>query len=312
MIFERLCIAVAGLLLITGAAFADHKQQTTDTGSFNFVVLADTAYSIPKDYPAYYTLISTINHANPAFTIHLGDTKGGGTNCGDKAQKKILEDFGRFEGPLIYTPGDNEWTDCHRIVAGGYKPVERLKVIREWFFPNSDSLGRQPIKLRTQVDQGFPENALWWKAGVLFVTAHIVGSNNGLTDGYKKTESEYRRRNEANLRWIEQAFAEATLEKAEAVVLAYHANMFFETPRPDGFKDVRSLIGELGSKFAKPVLLLHGDHHSFIIDQPYGGAAANIIRLQSFGAPDIKAVSVRVDTAEDSVFSFGPIYDGKR
>ena len=31
-----------------------------------------------------------------------------------------------LRGPVIYTPGDNEWTDCHRVNNGGYNPLERL------------------------------------------------------------------------------------------------------------------------------------------------------------------------------------------
>ena len=33
-----------------------------------------------------------------------------------------------FASALIYTPGDNEWTDCHRLLAGAYDPLERLRI----------------------------------------------------------------------------------------------------------------------------------------------------------------------------------------
>ena len=54
--------------------------------------------------------------------------------------------FSLFESPLIYTPGDNEWTDCHRRSNGGYDPLERLGRLRDvlfdepYFYQNS-SLG---------------------------------------------------------------------------------------------------------------------------------------------------------------------------
>ena len=35
-----------------------------------------------------------------------------------------------FEDPLVYTPGDNEWTDCHRANNGAYNPLERLAFVR--------------------------------------------------------------------------------------------------------------------------------------------------------------------------------------
>ena len=35
----------------------------------------------------------------------------------------------------MYTPGDNEWTDCHRPNNGAYDPLERLNTgVRETFF----------------------------------------------------------------------------------------------------------------------------------------------------------------------------------
>ena len=49
-----------------------------------------------------------------------------------------------FADPLVYTPGDNEWTDCHRTSNGGYTPTERLDVIRTTFFPQPGlTLGKQ-------------------------------------------------------------------------------------------------------------------------------------------------------------------------
>ncbi|MEU6787396.1 hypothetical protein ABZ912_50105 [Nonomuraea angiospora] len=38
--------------------------------------------------------------------------------------------FGTFDDPFVLTPGDNEWTDCHRTAAGGYAPTERLDAVR--------------------------------------------------------------------------------------------------------------------------------------------------------------------------------------
>ena len=36
---------------------------------------------------------------------------------------------------VVLTPGDNEWTDCHRVAAGEYQPLERLAKLREVFYP---------------------------------------------------------------------------------------------------------------------------------------------------------------------------------
>ena len=45
----------------------------------------------------------------------------------------------RFEGPLVHTPGDNEWTDCYRKKAGEFDPLERLAKVRAMFFPDGNS-----------------------------------------------------------------------------------------------------------------------------------------------------------------------------
>ena len=34
----------------------------------------------------------------------------------------------------------------------------------------------------------------------------------------------------------------------------------------------------------------------------------NLIRLQTFGAPEVKAIKISVDTTSESVFGFSPIY----
>jgi hypothetical protein len=44
---------------------------------------------------------------------YLGDSKSGSTTCDDQ-RFAVRQDFDDFRDPLVYTPGDNEWTDCHR------------------------------------------------------------------------------------------------------------------------------------------------------------------------------------------------------
>jgi hypothetical protein len=67
---------------------------------------------------------------------HLGDIKSGSSLCTDEYFAMIRTQFDRFTDPLVYTPGDNEWTDCHRPNNGSYNPLERLAKVRQVFFPN--------------------------------------------------------------------------------------------------------------------------------------------------------------------------------
>jgi hypothetical protein len=41
--------------------------------------------------------------------------------------------------PVIYSVGDNEWTDCLRVNNGAYAPLERLALIRRTFFATNES-----------------------------------------------------------------------------------------------------------------------------------------------------------------------------
>lgn len=100
--------------------------------SFSFVTLGDTAYYTPDDYPRYRSLIEQINHSEALFSIHVGDIWGFGPCTKENYQRqKAL--FNQYKNPVIYTPGDNEWTDCERS-GKDLKPQKMLATIRDLFF----------------------------------------------------------------------------------------------------------------------------------------------------------------------------------
>ena len=78
------------------------------------MAIGDVPYNLPEDFERFERMITQINEAKPAFTIHVGDIKSGSVPCSDEYYVKIKEYFDTFEEALIYTPGDNEWTDCNR------------------------------------------------------------------------------------------------------------------------------------------------------------------------------------------------------
>jgi hypothetical protein len=96
---------------------------------FSFVALGDTTYAPPADNSLYGELIDAINAAHPAFSIHVGDTKGYG-DCGRTFQQTQLEFFNRFAAAVIYTPGNNEWADCWKANRGSADPTEILALMR--------------------------------------------------------------------------------------------------------------------------------------------------------------------------------------
>lgn len=287
---------------------------------FTFVALGDMPYTLPADYARFEALIGTVNARQPAFSLHIGDIKSSSTPCSDEHMQKVLGEFGMFSGPLVYTPGDNEWTDCHRERAGKFDPLERLTKLREVFFRGNQSFGQKPMLLTRQPN--LIENARWAREGVVFATLHVVGSNNGL-ERTSASAAEHFTRNAANLEWIRATFAEAKRTKAPAVVLAFQADPWYGAPvlpTETGLRDTLTTLAAESKAYGKPVLLVHGDSHVLVIDRPLTEAGAvtglgqtsptlkNVTRLQVMGADDVGAVEVTVDPADPAVFSFKPLY----
>lgn len=288
--------------------------------TFKFVALGDMPYSPPQDFQRFETLISEINRLKPSFSIFIGDTKSGSSLCSNEHNQIIKSYFSSFKAPLIYSPGDNEWTDCHRPLSGAYDPLERLEALRAVFFSTNQSLGKNTILLQRQADldprySKYVENAYWIKNNYLFVNIHIPGSNNN-NEGSESAIKEYIDRNQANLAWIDQAFNLATQRNMNGIIFAYQADMFYKPSQlassDSGYRDTLESLISRSELFKKPVLLIHGDSHRLKIDQPLyrknqKKVLENVLRLQVMGADQVQAVEVQVNPAQEQPFSFRPI-----
>lgn len=353
---RRILGALALSLALAGSAAAER---------FSFVALGDTAYNPPADYPVYEALIGRINREKPVFTLHVGDTWGA-VPCTEANHRMILGWFGKYDHPVLYTPGDNEWTDCRKpeileayigTVRGNATP-EQLRLlgqarsldnaiagtsfadtlasrdaIRRVFFAEPKSLGSRTMPVVRQADvsehKDMAENLRWEHGGVVFATVHVPGSGMNFTINDPVRANDAIARNKADVDWIKAAFAEAEAKQAKAVVLAIHAGMFEDARGDDQFgKALRGgaegpyfwialAIRDLAAQFGKPVLLVNGDFHELVIDRPFLVSQGeqrppkygNITRLQVYGAPEIKAVKVTVDTDTPWVFGFEPLHD---
>ena len=288
--------------------------------TFKFIALGDMPYSLPQDFQRFENLITEINRLKPSFSIFIGDTKSGSSLCSDEHNQIIKSYFSNFKAPLIYTPGDNEWTDCHRPMAGAYDPLERLSALRTVFFSTNQSLGKNTLRVQRQSDldpkhSKYVENAYWIKNNFLFVSIHIPGSNNN-NEGAESAIKEYQDRNQANLAWIEHAFNLATQRSLNGIIFAYQADMFYKpsqlTSSDSGYRDTLESLISMSEIFNKPVLLIHGDSHRLIIDQPLyrknqKKVLENVLRLQVMGADQVQAVEVQVNPAQEQPFTFSPI-----
>jgi hypothetical protein len=324
---QRAGLAAAMVAALGSAVVGAGGAQAASPGKapFAFAVMGDIPYG-DAQVARFPRVIDQIND-DPAvaFVDHLGDIKSGSSLCSDSYITMIRAQFDRFQDPLVYTPGDNEWTDCHRANNGGYNPYERLAFVRQTFFPQPGvTLGLKSVGVESQVDQGFPENVRYSRAGVAFGVPHIVGSNNGLAPWTGLTEptpeqvTEVGARTAAAVELINATFDDAVSAGDKAVVLLTQADMFDVTVADpqiadySAFKPIVQAIIDRSSTFAGPVYLFNGDSHVYNSDKPlaagsawlsfYGvtGNADNLNRVTvdgSNGVNDYLRVSVRPSTA---------------
>lgn len=312
IMLKRLWLCTAWALVQVLSVAPAQAQQ-----GFSFVALGDLPYGSPdKAYGPYRTLIDRINTLDSDFSIHVGDFKSGSTLCSDEEFAHQHAHFQRFKGAVVYTPGDNEWTDCHRANNGPYDPLERLAALRQRFYTPGRSLGQQPLALQNQSDVmpahgRYVENQRWMHQGTLFATLHMVGSNNNFETRDPVAVQEFFQRDAANVAWIEATFEQAHQRQASALVLVFQADVF-ETrsawedfPPWSGFrKSMADTLLPLARRWGKPVLVVHGDSHQFKIDQPFQldkKPLTNVTRLIVPGASDVRAVKV---TVQEAAFSF--------
>jgi Calcineurin-like phosphoesterase len=289
-------------------------------GTFSFAVLGDAPYDQLEEIQ-YRLVLESLNSHDISWVIHVGDIFW--RPCTDEHYQQTLERFNSLRHPVIYTPGDNEWTDCWERQSGGFKPTERLDRIRKIFFANhTRSLGHNSIALVSQGDQEpykeFVENARWIHKGIVLATIHLVGSQNGMKPFPGRTASDddaARRRTDAATAWLRETFNEARTLNASAVVISFHASPDFDDSPDDPdrkpFEPLLTALEDEAERFARPVLIAHGDDHTYTIDQPVVRAATkrrleNVTRLEVPGSPQVGWVRVVVTPGADNPFAFEP------
>ena len=298
---------------LTGAALAQTRVQPITIGLFG-----DTSYS-QRERDLLPELMAEMDSEDLAFVIHDGDIKSGGSACSDAAFLDILGVFKASRHPLIYVPGDNEWTDCHRRSNGAYEPIERLDKLRTLFFADEKTLGRRQFELVRQSREpayaAYRENVRWEAAGVVFVGLNVPGSDNNY-DGTQRgsgPSQEFLQRSPVIARWLTQAFARARAIKAAGLMVVIQANPDFEAAASGkahpGYKDFLNQLREETLAFAGQVVVVHGDSHHQQVDQPMRNpdtqeVVANFTRVETFGSPWMGWIKTTIDAKDPKVFRF--------
>ncbi len=189
----------------------------------------------------------------------------------------------------MFTPGDNDWTDCDR--NPGVSSAERLAFERRILFSTPFSLGRHAMRQEVQ-DPPYVENRRWSAGGVVYATLNVQGSCNNLCDTAPDPQ-EFAARNAADITWLKQTFDEARAKHAVAVMLIFQADPGWDgtdgtraptrdpqtlaetdkdpatgQPIPDGYEAFLTELRTQTVAFGRPVAAVHGDSHYFRVDKP--------------------------------------------
>lgn len=290
----------------------------------HFGLFSDAPYSA-WEREQFPRLIADMSAQPLAFVVHGGDIKNSSSVCDDQTYTAILEAFQASEHPLVYVPGDNEWTDCHHRLNARFDPLERLDRLRELFWAGDTSLGRRTMALERQSRRSaFPayrENVRWASGGALFVGLNVPGSdNNYFGDSIQEPDrrgpvAEFTRRAAANRAWLAEAFDVARREGLSGILIVAHANPGFEAwnegRAPVGYADFLEQLRHEVRRFDGQVVLVHGDTHQQHIDRPMrdgatGAVVPNFRRVELFGYPQLGWVRGTVDASDPEVFRFEP------
>ena len=321
---------VFSILLLAGAATIaladkdDDKNYANGYGRFEFALIGDVPYGVRpgEAYPPFDALIDEVNdNRKLKWVLHAGDIKGGSSLCSDEMFQDRLYRYNKFYKPVVLTPGDNEWTDCHRVAAGEYQPLERLAKLREVFYPQPGlTIGGRTMQVESQAFvegyEEFPENVMWHHQHVVFATIHIVGSNNALRPfdpnssavRTQEDDEEVLRRTQAAVAWLDRIFTKAEAMDSPGVFLMIHANPGLERGTVDrtGFVEFLTALEQHTEAFGKPVVLAHGDSHYVRFDKPAlvtSNFVPNFTRVETFGSSRVHWLRISVNPKSEGVFT---------
>jgi hypothetical protein len=334
-------LGVAACGVAPTLASHDDDRPFRDDGSYAIGLWGDLPYSAEQATVGVPNLIADMNAHRLAFSAHNGDLKAGsGSLCDDNLYHQALAFFDMLRAPAVFTPGDNDWTDCDRPANGGFNSRERLDRERALFFSTRYTLGQRKLRQEVQTDVlclglngpvPCVENRRWTLGGVTYATLNVQGSCNNLCDTAPDA-AEWAARNAANIQWLRETFAAAKARRSAAVMLIAQANPGWDQSdptraplrdartlaqtdgQPDGFKDYLLALREEVIAFRRPVAYVHGDSHYFRIDRPLLDAAGrrleNFTRVETFGNSagngnnDVQWLKVTVDPRSREVFSY--------
>ncbi len=311
------------LLAVGGCVSEQDAPPSRVADSYRFAPVGDMPYyadpdtQLPPEFVAaqYAAVLQEIGDADVEFVVHVGDTNSSRV-CADSVYAERYAEFEAIGHPVFYTPGDNEWLECDNA---GLDPMEQLEHLRATFTQGDESLGGRKLPIERQSSQSgyekFREHVRWRFGGDLYVALHVVGGGNNRGPD-AEPRAEFVERNEAVIAWMRQSFELARQESLPSVVVVIHANPRWERfnrgePNPSFSVFLEALYGEVDT-FDGPVLLLHGDTHTFRVDKPIsnpetGELLTNFTRVETFGHPRMHWVLITASSEDVDRFDIQPM-----
>eukprot|EP00899_Mesostigma_viride_P002657 jgi/Mesvir1/12392/Mv00565-RA.1 len=211
---------VRTLVLFDTVEYEFHLERAPRCGDarvFTFAAIGDLPYGVGNadhaQLDAMPAFVQAINQDNALqLVLHVGDIHSGSSHCYEAYNWRVFNAFKEFNVPLVYTPGDNEWADCHNAKEGGWTytttspwpclnltgnlgpcdsyydpvadggshypgdPLDNLELVRRIFFPRPGStLARHKSVLSQSraYDPAYPADAKYLEH-VMFVEADVL------------------------------------------------------------------------------------------------------------------------------------------
>ena len=315
-----------------------------DSKPATVAVMADVPYGTsPTDTAQFLAspafIASMNNDPDLSLVLHVGDIHSGKEYCTEAYDRSVYAQWTAFKLPLVLSPGDNEWADCHKVAQGGGSynsatgaidylhksyaegdPIANLSLVRSIFFPTAGKTAIGAMAVHSQAlefntaypgDSQYVENVWFEKNQVLFVALNIPGGSNNDDDIWygaptmsNAQAQEKATRSAATLRWLDTAFAKARANGNIAVVIQIQADMWHGekgVAHLTGYKQFIDNIAANTTAFGKPVLLINGDSHGYRSDNPLKESAPCVAELTSGATP------VACSVAGTAVQAYGTI-----
>lgn len=259
--------------------------------SFQFAVTGDVPYTLKEEQTLALQLVDLEKSGeNISFLIHLGDiNQASEETCNHETFSNVHWILRRNSPniPIFIIPGDNDWLDCPN---GSDKAWQAWTDNFLYFDQNWDH------QFNVERLASRPENfSFLIRNSVLFVGLNIPGSRNYDSMEDLSNPFEWENRIAEEFQWAKTQIYKYILQ-LKSIVLFIHAR-----PRDDFHGTFKDGLKELSKELKLPILLLHGDGHTWQYRE--NSWSDYITRVQVDQGGDARPVKVVVKD-DDSPFTF--------